>query len=215
MKLLTSVFGMLLAGAVFAQADVGLVNQVAGNVTYTSGKDTAARGIQAYGRVRHGDKITLPAGTELKLSYFSGNKQEVWKGPASFVAATEGGELLKGNKPEVSQLPAVVSQKLARIPELMGTSRIGGIVVRSLAAKPDPAQREKEVAEAMTAYEGMRAKSAENDITPELFLISVLIDNEMYADVKWVTQELIKRQPNNEEYRKFADWAMAQRTQQQ
>lgn len=212
MKLIASIFGMLLAGAVFAQADVGLVNQVAGGVTYTSGKDAASHGIQAYGRVRHGDKITLPAGAELKISYFSGNRQETWKGPATFVATTGGGELLKGSKPEVGQLPAVVSQKLARIPELMGTSRIGGIVVRALAVRPDAAQREKEVADAMSAYEGMRAKSAESDITPELFLISVLIDNEMYSDVKWVAQELIKRQPDNEEYRKFAAWAQAQKS---
>lgn len=213
MRLLVAVWGMLVAGAVFAQADVGLVNQVTGKVTYTSGKDAAAHAIQAYGRVRHGDKIAIPGDGELKISYFSGNRQEVWKGPASFVAATDGGELLKGNKPVVTQLPAIVSQKLARIPELMGTSRIGGIVVRSLATKPDAAQREKDVAEAMAAYEAMRAKSAESDITPELFLISVLLDNELYSDVKWVAQELIKRQPNNEEYRKFATWAQAQRAQ--
>lgn len=211
MKRFFALVAALFVGTVFAQADVGLVNQVTGNVTYTSGKDTAAHGVQAYGRVRHGDKVTIPAGAELKLSYFTGNRQELWKGPASFVAATGGGEVLKGNKPVVSQLPGLVSQKLARIPELMGTSRIGGIVVRSLAVRPDAAQREKEVAEAMSAYEAMRAKSAESDITPELFLISVLIDNEMYSDVKWVAQELIKRQPNNEEYRKFASWAESQR----
>jgi len=214
MKFLVSLFGILLAGAVFAQADVGLVNQVAGSVTYTSGKDAAAHGIQAYGRVRHGDKITLPAGAELKISYFSGNRQELWKGPAAFVATTSGGELLKGNKPEVSQLPAVVSQKLARIPELMGTSRIGGIVVRALAVRPDAAQREREVADAMSAYENMRAQSADSDVTPELFLISVLIDNEMYSDVKWVAQEMIKRQPNNEEFHKFATWAQTQKSSQ-
>ncbi|MBI4983899.1 MAG: hypothetical protein HZC24_00710 [Rhodocyclales bacterium] len=203
---------MLLAGAVFAQADVGLVNQVAGNVTYTSGKDAAAHGILAYGRVRHGDRIALPAGAELKISYFSGNRQEVWKGPSAFVATTNGGELLKGNQPEVSRLPGVVAQKLARIPELMGTSRVGGIVVRSLTVKPDAAQREKAVAEAMSAYETLRAKSAESDVTPELFLIGVLIDNEMYAEVKWVAQEMIKRQPDNEELRKFAAWAQAQKS---
>lgn len=214
MRWLSALCMAFLAGAALAQADVGLVNQVSGNVTYTSGKDTAAHGLQAYGRVRHGDKITLPAGAELKISYFAGNRQEVWKGPSSFVAATDGGEVLKGNKPTVTQLPAIVSQKLARIPELMGTSRIGGIVVRSLAVRPDAAQREKEVADAMSAYEAMRTKSAESDITPELFLISVLIDNEMYSDVKWVAQELIKRQPNNEEYRKFASWAESQRAQQ-
>lgn len=213
MRLFIALLGALLAGTVFAQADVGLVNQVGGAVTYTSGKEASAHGLQAYGRVRHGDKITIPAGGDLKISYFTGNRQEVWKGPASFVATTDGGELLKGNKPQVTQLPAIVSQKLARIPELMGTSRIGGIVVRSLAVRQDAAQREKEVADAMAAYEAMRTKSAESDITPELFLISVLIDNEMYSDVKWVAQELIKRQPNNEEYRKFAGWATAQHAQ--
>lgn len=211
MRLLWLAFGLFLAQEACAQVDVGLVNQVTGGVTYTSAKDAVAHGVQAYGRVRHGDKISVPAGAELKISYFTGNRQEVWKGPASFVAATEGGELLKGNKPEVVQLAPVVSQKLARIPELMGTSRIGGIVVRALTVRPDATQRETEVAEAISAYEKLRATSAENDVTPELFLISVLIDNEMYADVKWVAQELVKRQPNNEEYNKFARWAESQR----
>jgi hypothetical protein len=194
----------------FAQANVGIVNQINGDVKYQGAKDAAPHKLQAFAQLRHGDKITVPAGAEIKISYFAGNRQETWKGAANFVATTEGGELLKGNKPEVAKLPGMVSQKLARVPELMGTSRIGGIVVRSLSAATDKGQREKEVSEAMAAYESMRSKSGESDITPELFIISVLLDNEMYADVKWVADEISKRQPNNTEYRQFASWALSQ-----
>lgn len=202
--------GCSLSSLVFAQANVGIVNQINGDVKYQGTTDAAARKLQAFAQLRHGDKITVPAGGDIKISYFAGNRQETWKGAASFVATTEGGELLKGNKPEVAKLPGMVSQKLARVPELMGTSRIGGIVVRSLAANVDKGQREKEVSEAMAAYETMRAKSGESDITPELFIISVLLDNEMYADVKWVADQITKRQPNNTEYRQFASWALSQ-----
>lgn len=200
----------LLLPLAFAQADVGIVNQLAGDVTYTTSSDNTARKIQPYARIRHGDKISVGSGGEIRISYFSASRQEAWKGAAAFVATSTGGELLKGNKPEVKALPAVVSQKLARVPELMNTSRIGGVVVRSLSVQQDRAQRYREVADAMSAYETMRAQSAENDVTPELYLMSVLIDNEMYADLKSVVQEIQKRQPNNAEVRQFANWALEQ-----
>lgn len=194
----------------FAQSDVGIVNRIAGDVTYTTASDNTPRKIQPYARIRHGDKLAVASGGEVQIRYFSTNRQEAWKGGASFVATSAGGELLKGSKPEVTEIPAIVSQKLARVPELMNTSRIGGVVVRSLSAQKDRAQRYREVADAMSAYEVLRAKSAEDDVTPELFLMTALIDNEMYADLKSVIQEMQKRQPNNPEFRQLASWALEQ-----
>ena len=121
-----------LAGAAVAQdaaSDVGLVNALQGDVSYQS-KDGPARKAQAYMRVRHGDKIQVAAGASIRISYTTASRQESWTGPASFVATSSGGELLKGSKPEVAQLPAAVPQKLARVSELMNTSRVGGLVVR-------------------------------------------------------------------------------------
>jgi hypothetical protein len=185
--------------------DVGLVNALQGDVTY-QGKEGPSRKAQPYMRLRHGDKLTLAAGATMRISYTTANRQESWTGPGSFVATSAGGELLKGNKPEISQLPAAVPQKLARVSELMNTSRVGGLVVRS--AKAPSASTKEEVAEAVATYESMRATAAPNDVTPELYLYSVFQENGMVDDLKIVARQMMQRQPDNPEIRQLAQAAL-------
>ena len=191
-----------------AGGDVGLVNALQGDVSYQS-KDAPARKAQAYMRVRHGDKIVLASGASIRISYTTASRQESWTGPGSFVATSAGGELLKGNKPEVSQLPAAVPQKLARVSELMNTSRVGGLVVRS--AKAQTATSKEEVAAAVATYESMRAAAAPTDVTPELFLYSVFQEHGMIDDLKIVAREMMLRQPDNAEIQQLAKAALAAR----
>lgn len=200
-----------MAGSVSAAdagGDVGLVNALQGDVSYQS-KDAPARKAQAYMRVRHGDKIVLASGASIRISYTTASRQESWTGPGSFVATSAGGELLKGNKPEVAQLPAAVPQKLARVSELMNTSRVGGLVVRS--AKVQTATSKEEVAAAVATYESMRAASAPSDVTPELFLYSVFQEHGMVDDLKIVAREMMLRQPDNAEIQQLAKAALAAR----
>ena len=191
-----------------AGGDVGLVNALQGDVSYQS-KDAPARKAQAYMRVRHGDKIVLASGASIRISYTTASRQESWTGPGSFVATSAGGELLKGNKPEVAQLPAAVPQKLARVSELMNTSRVGGLVVRS--AKAQTATRKEEVAAAVATYESMRAAAAPSDVTPEVFLYSVFQEHGMVDDLKIVAREMMLRQPDNAEIQQLAKAALAAR----
>ncbi len=191
-----------------AGGDVGLVNALQGDVSYQS-KDAPARKAQAYMRVRHGDKIVLASGASIRISYTTASRQESWTGPGSFVATSAGGELLKGNKPEVAQLPAAVPQKLARVSELMNTSRVGGLVVRS--AKAQTATSKEEVAAAVATYESMRAAAAPSDVTPELFLYSVFQEHGMVDDLKIVAREMMLRQPDNAEIQQLAKAALAAR----
>ncbi|MBI5898863.1 MAG: hypothetical protein HZB40_06530 [Rhodocyclales bacterium] len=198
----------MLGGAAYAQdagGDVGLVNSLQGDVSY-QGKEGPARKAQPYMRLRHGDKVTLAAGAAIKISYTTASRQESWTGPSSFVATSSGGELLKGSKPEVSQLPAAVPQKLARVSELMNTSRVGGLVVRSV--KAPSASSKEEVAEAVAAYESMRASAAPSDVTPELFLYSVFQEHGMVDDLKIVAKQMMQRQPENPEIRQLAQAAL-------
>lgn len=201
----------LLGGGVYAQdagGDVGLVNSLQGDVSY-QGKEGPARKAQPYMRLRHGDKVTLATGATIKISYTTASRQESWTGPSSFVATSSGGELLKGSKPEVSQLPAAVPQKLARVSELMNTSRVGGLVVRSV--KAPSASSKEEVAEAVAAYESMRASAAPSDVTPELFLYSVFQEHGMVDDLKIVAKQMMQRQPDNPEIRQLAQAALNSR----
>lgn len=201
---LTTGFG----GAALAQqagGDVALVNSLQGDVNY-QGKEGPERKAQPYMRLRHGDKVVLAAGATIRISYTTASRQESWTGPSSFVATSTGGELLKGNKPEVVQLPAAVPQKLARVSELMNTSRVGGLVVRSV--KAQTAQSKEEIAEAMAAYESMRAAAAPSDVTPELFLYSVFQENGMVDDLKIVARQMMSRQPNNPEIQQLGQAAL-------
>lgn len=202
------VFAGLSAGAALAQeaaADVALVNSLQGDVSY-QGKEGQARKAQAYMRLRHGDKVSLASGANLRISYTTASLQESWTGPSSFVATSAGGELLKGNKPEVVKLPAAVPQKLARISELMNTSRVGGLVVRS--AKAQTQASKDELAEAVAAYETMRSTAAPSDVTPELFLYSVFQEHGMVDDLKKVARDMLARQPNNPDIQQLANAAL-------
>ena len=207
LKLIVTFVAALVGGVASAQdaGDVGLVNSLQGDVSY-QGKEGPARKAQPYMRLRHGDKVTLAAGAAIKISYTTANRQESWTGPSSFVATSSGGELLKGSKPEIVQLPSAVPQKLARVSELMNTSRVGGLVVRSV--KAQSASSKEEVAEAVAAYESMRAKAAPSDVTPELFLYSVFQENGMVDDLKIVAKEMMSRQPDNPEIRQLAQAAL-------
>lgn len=210
LKLIVTFVAALVGGVASAQdaGDVGLVNSLQGDVSY-QGKEGPARKAQPYMRLRHGDKVTLAAGGAIKISYTTANRQESWTGPSSFVATSSGGELLKGSKPEIVQLPSAVPQKLARVSELMNTSRVGGLVVRSV--KAQSASSKEEVAEAVAAYESMRAKAAPSDVTPELFLYSVFQENGMVDDLKIVAKEMMSRQPDNPEIRQLAQAALSAR----
>lgn len=207
-KLAVLVFTTGLGGTALAQqagGDVALVNSLQGDVAY-QGKDGPERKAQPYMRLRHGDKVVLAAGAAIRISYTTASRQESWTGPSSFVATSTGGELLKGNKPEVVQLPAAVPQKLARVSELMNTSRVGGLVVRSV--KAQTAQTKEEIAEAMAAYESMRAAAAPSDVTPELFLYSVFQENGMVDDLKIVARQMMSRQPNNPDIQQLGQAAL-------
>lgn len=190
-----------------AAGDVALVNALQGDVSY-QGKEGPARKAQPYMRLRHGDKIVLAsAASSIRVSYTTASRQESWVGPGSFVATSAGGELLKGNKPEVVKLPAAVPQKLARISELMNTSRVGGLVVRSV--KAQTAASKDEVAEAVAAYESMRAAAAPDDVTPELFLYSVFQEHGMIDDLRIVARNMQTRQPNNPDIQQLAKAALS------
>lgn len=202
------VFASAAAGVALAKevaADVGLVNALSGDVSYQS-KEGEAKKAMPYMRLRHGDKVTLASGASIRISYTTVSQQESWTGPSSFVATSSGGELLKGNKPVVKKLPAAVPQRLARISELMNTSRVGGLVVRS--AKATKSASKEEIAEAMAAYESMRAEAAASDVTPELYLYSVFEENGMEDDLKIVARDMLSRQPNNPEIQKLAKAAL-------
>ena len=211
MKSLQSILAAALLGVALGagaqSSDVGLVNQLSGDVSYAGRGGTESKA-QAYMKVRQGDRFTLAAGAQLRLVYFNGSRQETWKGPAGFKAGTEQSEALSGQPAETAQLPTGVAQKIAQVPNLVQIAKLGrsgGIAVRG-GGKPGrlSSEQQAEVSQAKATYAQMRQKASDEDITPELYFYSVLQDHLLYEEMKTVTDEMLKRQPNNAEAQELA-----------
>ena len=196
-------------GAGYAQgADVGLVNQVAGDVSYASG--SGAGKVQAFMKMRQGDRFNLAAGAQLKVVYFQTGRQETWRGPAGFRSGTEHSEALAGAVYEVANLPLGVPQKIQRIPELLQMAKLGGIQVRGATPKQRASlEQQAEVGAARATYAQLRQQAQQDDITPEMYLFTVLQDYLLYDDMKSVADEMLRRQPGNQEAQQLAEWARA------
>lgn len=206
----TAVLGAALtANAAFGAADVGLVNQLIGDVTYAS-QGAATAKAQAFMKLREGDRFTVPAGAQLRVVYFQGGRQETWKGPAAFKAGAQQGEASSGKASEVSTLPATVPMKIAQVPELIQIAKLGrsgGVAVRGTGTPPRlTAEQQAEVNSARSTYQKLRTQAPADDITPELYLYSVLQDYLLYDDMKPVVGEMVKRQPQSAEVRELAAW---------
>lgn len=182
-----------------AQADVALVDLVSGEVSYASGQAARAK-VTPFMKVREGDRFTVSRGGQLRLLYFKSAQQEHFAGPASFTAGGESSALQSGAKPRVTKVPGVVPQRIARIPELLHNVKLGGVQVRS---KP-PAKADDALREARALYQQMRKERRRDDITPELFLYSTLSDYHRYDEMRPVVEEMLRRQPDNEEVKALA-----------
>jgi len=186
------------AGA-FAANDVGLINHLSGDVGYTSGSTNARA--QAFMKVREGDRFSVPAGAQVRLVYFQGGRQETYQGPATFTAGTQASSVHSGAQPQVTTLPAGVPQKISQTPELVQIAKLGrsgGVAVRGAGREQRlTPQQQAEVRQAKDTYQQLRAAAAQDDITPELYLYSVLQDHLLYQDMKPVVEEMARRQPAN------------------
>jgi len=198
---------LMAASSVWALAqgsDVGLVNLVAGDVTYAPLSGSPGK-VQAFMRLRDGDRVTVPQGGQIRIVYFEGSRQERWSGPASFRAAKAQSEPISGKPADVQVLPASVPQRISRVPELMQNAKLGGIQVRGLNARQQASIVQQEsVRESRITYERLRAEMPADDITPELFLYAALEEFLLYEDMKAVVEEMLRRQPGSEDVRALA-----------
>jgi hypothetical protein len=197
---------MLAAASAWAAGDVGLVNQLQGEVSYQGG-GTATKA-SPFMKVREGDRFTVADGAVVRIVYFDGGRQETWKGPAVFKAGGKQGEASAG-RAEVSQVPGGAPAKLAQTAEVIQIAKLGragGVTVRGFKTQQLSASQAAEVAQAKKTYESWRATAAADDITPELYLYTVLDSHMMYDDMKGVVKSMQERQPASQEVKELAAW---------
>jgi len=198
-------------GAAVAAEDVGVVNMLSGEVSYTSGSATSK--VKNFMKVREGDKFTVHAGAQLRIVYFQGGRQEAFGGPATLTVGSQSSAQQTGQQPQVTTLPAGVPQKIAQTPELVQIARLGrsgGVAVRGAQSMQRlTPQAQAEVRQARQTYEQMRKSSATDDIVPELYLYSVLQDHLLYDDMKVLVADMQKRQPSNPDVAVMAEYVKA------
>ncbi len=192
-----------------AQAvDVGLVQQLAGEVTYVS--PTGSGKVRAFMKMRQGDRFTLPDAAQVQIVYFQNGRRETWRGPASFSVGAERSDALRGAVQEVASLPVGVSQKIQKIPDMIQMARLGGIQVRSAPKERRSATVDKaELAAARATYAQLREQLPPEDITAELYLFSVLQDYLLYGEMKALADEMVRKQPASAEAQQLAAWVKA------
>jgi hypothetical protein len=186
---------------------VGLVNQVLGDVSYASGGGNAGK-VQAYMKMRQGDRFTVPDGAQIKLIYFQNGRMETWRGPASFTSGRASNIPISGSVFQVADLPMAVPQKIAKVSELIQMSKLGGIQVRGVRNSFASLDRDEqaEVAAAWETYHKLRQQLPQDDITPEQYLLPVLQGHLLYDDARVVLDTILRKQPANREALELAVW---------
>lgn len=193
-------------GALAQGADVGLVNMVSADVSYAPAVGLPGK-VQAFMKLRDGDRITVPSGGQVRVVYFESASQERWVGPASFRAGKAAGEPISGKPAEVATLPAGAAQRIAQVPQLVQLAKLGGIQVRGMTrAQKSSADRQAALGEARATYEKMRQDLPADDITPELYLFAALHEYLLYDDMKVAADEMLRKQPASEEVKSLVDW---------
>jgi hypothetical protein len=190
-----------------AQEDVGVVNLVSGEVTYAAQGGTPAK-VSPFMRVREGDRFELPGGGQLRVVYVQGGRQERWQGPASFVAGAKESRARNGRPAEVTQLPATVPTRIARVPQLMQNARLGGVGLRG--GRPERTAADDAILDdARATYRKLRTELPADDLTPELYLFSTLDEYRLYDEMRPLADEMLRKQPQSADVKALGAYVKA------
>lgn len=181
MLMLRSIVVFFLLGSAQAWSDVGMITQTSGKVSITSG-DRMLAAVPFY-KVSAGERLVMEGDARVRLVYFSNGRQEVWQGAGQIEVGSL--ESKSAGKPQVTQLPPLVINQLAKTPAAGQQGKAGMVRMRSL-AKPDAIYFEKQ-------YKELKATAANDDTTPEVFLISGLIEIKEFARAGELLADLGKK----------------------
>jgi hypothetical protein len=179
-----------LAQAAYPGGDAALVTALDGTVN----RLTAAgrEPVQAFVKLKPGDKLLLEGNARIQLVFFESRRQESWSGGGSLeIAATEGkGEGLA--TPQVKTLPAILVRQIAKTPALDSQGRAGVVRLRAI---PTP----EALAKLDQNYRQLRQETDKDDLNPELFLLVGLLEMRQLDRIEQVLSDLQATHPGNME----------------
>ena len=191
-KTKTGIFLLLLGSslAATASAEDVMLTQVAGDVR-VSGKG-GARAAVPFLKLDEGNKLTLAGAARVQIVYLATGRQEIWKGSGEIVLGKQEGRS-PSLKAETSQLPPLILKQLAKTPAVGQHGKTGMVMVRGLDDLDALDRLEKDYAE-------FRARAAADDVTPEVFLLSGLLEFQDYERARKVLADLKVKQGTRPAY---------------
>lgn len=170
--------------------EVALVMSVQGKVSRLA--EAAPVPVEAFVKLKEGDRLTLEKGARLQLAYFDNGRQETWSGPGRLDLASREGKADGLAAPEVKMLPLVMARQLARTPALDGQGR-GGVTRLRAVHGPDAMTKLEDT------YHDLKTKAGPNDLGPEMYLLSGLFELRELERVERVLGDLQQERPKNSE----------------
>lgn len=179
----------------------GFVTQSLGEVSYQAGEKLQP--LPAFARLPSGTRIALGDGARLQIVYLRSGRQESWIGKTSIAVGDDESKSSGSVVPVVKVLQPYLIETLTKSRQVMDSihDRQGMIRVRSLVTAAKAAEVE-------SRYGEMRAQAAEDDITPEIYLLTALDGLKAYQRMRKPLAEMLRRQPDNAEARALNDHFM-------
>jgi hypothetical protein len=168
--LLGIIFLMAAQSACANASDVGMITQLNGNVTVARA-NKAKVSATAFLKVALGDKLVLEKSARVRIVYFETDRQELWTG-AGEIEIADGEGRSRALKPEVKKLPPLIVQQLENAPQAGRHGKSAMVIVRS-GDSGSVESLEKQ-------YEELRSRVSADDTTPEIFLLTGLLDLKKY-----------------------------------
>jgi hypothetical protein len=181
---------MVAATAMADGGDTALVTAVQGRVTRVAPGN--AQPLQAFSKLKHGDLLALDKVARVQVVYFDSGRQETWSGGGQLEITRAGGVAHGLAEPQVKTLPLVMVKQIAKTPSLDSQGRVGMMRLRSVATAQDVAKVEE-------AYKRMRLEADRDDLNPELYLLSSVLELRELDRVEQVLNDLQKSRSGNRE----------------
>jgi hypothetical protein len=218
----------LAAAAASPQAsapDVGLITQISGAVTYWNKEEQKEPApAQAFMKVRQGDNFKLKEAGSLTLLYFASGRQETWRGPVTLRAAdTESTAVGAGKSPplpEVKLIPTKATKQIQGAPlPLPGPSISKSGVIQTMGPKCEPAagtpaplsaEARRNIKEAEKVFQELKKSAAADDVTPELYFLSILNEYKQFPEMAKVVDTMLQKRPGDVALKDLKVWVRSQ-----
>jgi hypothetical protein len=218
---------MWAAAAQAVSPDVGMVTALNDGVTYWNKAEKGQpAAVQAFMKVRQGDRFKLSANAVLKVLYFNTGRQETWQGPRLLTAGPGASEAEGGGQPKVEMVSVKIAGKIKAAPLPLPRSNLQfSGVIRTMGAQrqrsePKAAPQtvtgqkaEQEIAQARKVYREWRQKAEPADFTPEMYLLSVLAEHDRYREMDQTIAEMLVRKPGDPALKQLQIWVRTQMAQ--